>query len=180
MRKLLRRYLPSAEQIRENRWLAMFGQTLTHPRLWHLNRHSAAGGVAIGMFCGLIPGPLQMLGATVGCLIFRVNLPLALLCTLYTNPLTIAPLYFAAFAMGNWVLGQDPGELTPPPEWDGSVSAWLAQTLDWMSGLGQPLAIGLVLLASSLSALGYLVVWGMWRWNLVRSLRERRRQYPKS
>ena len=95
MRKHLRKFLPDHEAIRANRWLAPFENTLLHPRLWHLNRHSAAGGVAVGLFCGLIPGPFQMLGAAIGAVAFRVNLPLALLTTLYTNPLTIVPLYFA-------------------------------------------------------------------------------------
>ena len=87
-----------------NRWLAPFENTLLHPRLWDLNRHSAAGAVAAGLFCGLIPGPLQMLGAAICAVVFRVNLPLALLTTLYTNPFTIVPLYIAAFAIGQWVL----------------------------------------------------------------------------
>ena len=105
MRKLLKRYLPDHSAVHGNRWLAMFGSTLLHPRLWHLNRHSAAGAVAVGLFCGLIPGPFQMLGAAICCIVLRVNLPLALLTTLYTNPFTIVPLYFVAYSMGAWVLG---------------------------------------------------------------------------
>ena len=54
MRKKLRKILPDHEAVRGNRWLAPFENTLLHPRLWHLNRHSAAGGVAVGLFCGLI------------------------------------------------------------------------------------------------------------------------------
>ena len=63
----------------------MFGDSLFHPALWHLNRRSAAGGVAVGLFCGLIPGPLQMLGAGIACVLFRVNLPVSLVTTLYTE-----------------------------------------------------------------------------------------------
>ena len=47
MRKHLRKFLPDHEAIRANRWLAPFENTLLHPRLWHLNRHSAAGGAAV-------------------------------------------------------------------------------------------------------------------------------------
>ena len=65
MRRQIRRFLPDHEAIRGNRWLAPFENTLLHPRLWDLNRHSAAGAVATGLFCGLIPGPLQMLGAAI-------------------------------------------------------------------------------------------------------------------
>ena len=96
MRKHLKKYLPDHEAIHGNRWLRPFRNSLLHPRLWHLNRRSAAGAVAAGLFCGLIPGPLQMLGAAICALVFRVNLPLALLVTLYTNPFTIVPLYVLA------------------------------------------------------------------------------------
>lgn len=86
MRKLFRRLLPDHRSVSENRWLRPFASTLLHPRLWHLNRHSAAGAVAVGMFCGLVPGPFQMPSAALFCVLFRVNLPLALITTLYSNP----------------------------------------------------------------------------------------------
>ncbi|HOY01728.1 MAG TPA: DUF2062 domain-containing protein, partial [Zoogloea sp.] len=119
MRRLLKRYLPDHASLATNRWLAPFGSTLFHPRLWHLNRHSAAGAIATGLFCGLIPGPFQMLGAALGCVLLRVNLPLALLTTLYTNPFTIVPLYILAFSMGEALLGRGEARFTPPPEWSG-------------------------------------------------------------
>lgn len=89
LRKYFRKVMPNADKVREVRALSMFGDSLFHPALWHLNRRSAAGGVAVGLFCGLIPGPLQMVGAAIVCVLLRVNLPLALVTTLYTNPFTI-------------------------------------------------------------------------------------------
>lgn len=175
MRKHLRRILPDHQAVHGNRWLAPFANTLLHPRLWHLNRHSAAGAVAAGLFCGLIPGPFQMLGAACCCVVFRVNLPLALLTTLYTNPLTIVPLYFVAFTIGRVVLGGNGGAFDPPPEWDaGDPVGWLWAMEAWMEGLGAPLALGLVLLASGLAALGYFAVKTAWRWHLIRAWRRRR------
>lgn len=175
MRKHLRKYLPDHEAIRANRWLAPFGNTLLHPRLWHLNRHSAAGAVAAGLFCGLIPGPLQMLGAAICAVIFRVNLPLALLTTFYTNPFTIVPLYFAAYGLGRLVLGGAGGEFVDPPDWGpAGLWAWIQALIDWMAHLGKPLALGLVLLASLLAAVGYFVVRLAWRHYLIRTWRKRR------
>ena len=184
MRKLLRTYLPDHQTICANRWLAPFADTLLHPRLWHLNRRSAAGAVAVGLFCGLIPGPFQMMGAAVGALVLRVNLPLALFTTLYTNPLTILPLYVVAFALGKLALGQigEAAEFTPPPEHGAAgTMVWLGQLLDWMIGLGMPLALGLVLLASLLALIGYVSVRLLWHLYLVRSWRRRvrLRQRPK-
>ena len=100
MRKYLRRFLPDHETVRRNRWLAPFAGPLLHHRLWHLNRHSAAGALAVGLFCGLIPGPFQIAGAALASVALRLNLPLALLTTFYSNPLTIVPLYLAAFGLG--------------------------------------------------------------------------------
>jgi uncharacterized protein (DUF2062 family) len=176
MRKHLRKYLPDHEAISANRWLAPFGNTLLHPRLWHLNRHSAAGGVAAGMFCGLIPGPFQMLGAAICAVIFRVNLPLALFTTLYTNPFTIVPLYFIAYGLGRLVLGGG-GEFVAPPDWgpDG-LWVWVVALGEWMAHLGKPLALGLVLLASALAAIGYFAVRIAWRYYLVWAWRKRRLQ----
>ncbi|MDO8413225.1 MAG: DUF2062 domain-containing protein, partial [Gallionellaceae bacterium] len=55
MRKFLQKHLPTVETIKRNRWLRPFGRWLHHPNLWHLHRRSVAGGVAVGLFCGLIP-----------------------------------------------------------------------------------------------------------------------------
>lgn len=174
MRRRIRKLLPDHDAIRSNRWFAPFENTLLHQRLWHLNRHSAAGGVAVGLFCGLIPGPFQMLGAAICAVVFRVNLPLALLTTLYTNPFTIVPLYVAAFAIGQWAL---PGEhrhfILPPEPGEAGWIAWLHALLDWMIGLGAPLALGLVLLASGLAFAGYFLVRIAWRIYLVRAWRRR-------
>jgi uncharacterized protein (DUF2062 family) len=177
MRRKLRKFLPDHEAIRSNRWLAPFENTLLHPRLWHLNRRSAAGGVAAGMFCGLIPGPLQMLGAAICAVIFRVNLPLAMLTTLYTNPFTIVPLYIVAFAIGQWALPGGNQHFVAPPELDEEgMVAWARALIDWMIGLGTPLATGLVLLASGLAVVGYFAVRLAWRVYLIRAWHQRGRR----
>lgn len=151
----------------------MLGNTLLHPSLWHLNRHSAASAVAIGLFCGLIPGPLQMFGAAIACLIKRANLPLALLVTLYTNPLTIVPLYLLAFGLGAFVTGSDARFVAPPPfSWD-SLGEAASNYWDWLLTLGKPLAVGLPLLAGLLALTGYVAVKAAWRMYLVREWHRR-------
>lgn len=173
MRKHLRKFLPDHEAIRGNRWLQPFQASLLHPRLWHLNRHSAAGGVAAGLFCGLIPGPFQMLGAALCALVFRVNLPLALLTTLYTNPFTIVPLYVAAYEIGRIAIGDGAGFVVPPEfDW-GHLLEWTQAMAAWMAVVGRPLAIGLVLLAVGLALGGYFVVKAAWRVGLILAWRRR-------
>ncbi|MBY0266701.1 MAG: DUF2062 domain-containing protein [Burkholderiales bacterium] len=164
-RKHFRKYLPSHESITGNRFIACFGPWLRHHNLWHLHRRSVAGGVAVGLFAGLIPGPLQILTGVLLSILFRVNLPVAAITTVYTNPLTIVPLYILAYQYGSLVTGGNGGAAaistfsTEGLSW----SQWLPALIDWMASLGKPLAIGLPLLALTLAAIGYLLVDTAWK-----------------
>jgi len=177
-RKFFRKVMPSVDKVREVRVLSMFGDSLFPPSLWHLNRRSAAGAVAVGLFCGLIPGPFQMLGAAVACVLFRVNVPVALVTTVYTNPLTIVPLYLVAYQIGALVLGASgSGPVPTPPHWDWSQPFASVEALGhWMISLGPPLALGVFLLACLLSALGYAIVRFLWSVHLRRAWHARRRR----
>lgn len=174
MRSRLKKYLPNHETVCRNRWLRPFASTLLHPRLWHLNRHSAAGAVAVGLFCGLIPGPLQMIGAAICALLFRVNLPLALVVTLYTNPLTIVPLYVLAYQLGRLIIG-DSGRFVAPPEFSTTdFVGWTQAMQTWMLAAAQPLGIGLIVLAIGLAILGYFAAQAAWRLYLIVAWRRRK------
>ena len=172
-RKFLRKHLPSPEAILAKRWAAPFRPWLAHPNLWHLNRRSVPGAVAIGLFCGLIPGPLQMLGALIMAIPLRKNIPVALVTTLYTNPFTIVPIYLVAYAYGSALLGHDaPAAEVATYAWDGSLSGlW-----QWALGLGKPLGVGLVALALTLAAGGYFVTGFAWRFHIVSAWRKRARR----
>jgi uncharacterized protein (DUF2062 family) len=174
MRRHLKKYLPSHETIRNNPWLKPFESSLLHPRLWHLNRHSAAGAVAAGLFCGLIPGPLQMLGAAICALVFRVNLPLAMLVTLYTNPFTIVPLYVLAYQIGRLFIGEGNGFITPPAFNPTDMIAWTTAMQAWMLAVAKPLGIGLLILAGTLAVLGYFAMQAVWRIYLIAAWRRRK------
>ena len=180
-RKLFRKYLPSAASVRENRWVAKFGSLLHHPNLWHLNRDSVAGAVAIGLFAGLIPGPLQMLVALLLAIPLRRNLPVALLMTFYTNPFTIVPLYLLAYAYGSLLLGLN----HPQPKIQHFEMDWghlidsMTRLIDWMLSLGKPLAVGLLALALTLAALGYLGVQFAWRAYVRLAWRRRKKRRYK-
>jgi uncharacterized protein (DUF2062 family) len=162
MRKFFRERLPDHDSIRRHRWLRPVQHWLHHPNLWHLHRRSVAGGVAIGLFCGLIPGPLQMISAVLLAVLFRVNLPVAAFTTLYTNPFTIVPIYLLAYEIGKRVSGASNSAAAPTlPEvhWHDFFSVvWT-----WVMSLGEPLLIGLPLLAGGLAITGYIAVRLLWR-----------------
>ena len=173
-RKLFKKYLPPHDSVRSHRFLARFGPWLQHPNLWHINRRSVAGGVSVGLFAGLVPGPLQMLTAALLAVPLRVNLPVALAATLYTNPFTIGPLYLLAYGIGRLLLGHDGSDMTPPPDLDwGHLWAWVEDMAHWMLSLGRPFAVGLVVLALLLALVGYFAVQIGWRWHVRRAWRAR-------
>jgi hypothetical protein len=174
-RKHFRRFLPSHESIKRNRAIAFFGSALQHHNLWHLNRRSVAGGVAVGLFCGLVPGPLQMLSAALLAVVLRVNLPVAAATTWYTNPLTIVPLYYAAYKLGLFVTGGAPDGAAAPPldlSWS-NMGEWIPMLAQWMSAMGKPFVLGLLLLAAILSVVGYFLVLGAWRLAVSSAWRKR-------
>ncbi len=177
LRKYLRRVLPSHQTIRDNRYIARFGHRLQHHNLWHLHRRAVAGGVAAGMFAGLIPGsnPVQFTAGALLAIACKVNLPLAVLVTLYSNPFTIVPLYWLAFKMGQLVLLQSGGELPPLAmglEGRG-VMEWLSTALGWITSVGKPLLVGLPLLAILLAIIGYFVTDWVWRLGVMWQWRRR-------
>ena len=174
-RKFFRKYLPSHESILGHRWMGRFGRFLGHPNLWHLNRHSVAGGVAVGLFSGLVPGPLQMLTALLVAVPLHVNLPVALLTTLYTNPFTIVPLYLLAYAIGSLLLGGSEGAAAIRPfemDWL-HLGDSLYGLMQWTLSLGPALGVGLAALALTLAAVGYFAVQVAWRIHVTLAWRAR-------
>jgi len=177
-RKLFKRFLPSHDSVKANRHVLRLGPWIKYPNLWHLNRRSVAGAMAAGLFAGLIPGsnPVQFTAAALLAIAGRVNLPVAMLVTLYSNPFTIVPLYYCAFKLGQLVLLQ--GEDTLPSFALGlegkGFSEWIPAALHWIATVGKPLVVGLPLLALLLALIGYCAV--DWAWQLyVRCAWARRR-----
>lgn len=174
-RKYFRKLLPTHQEVLGNRFIALFGSRLQHHNLWHLHRRSVAGGVAAGMFCGVIPAPFHYLSTALSAIFFRVNLPVAMFTSLYRNPITVLPLYLVAYFLGSLVT-QSAGAapVTAPPAFS---FAQLGDSLyalgAWTLGLGPPLAIGLPVLGAILGTLGYLAARAAWRIMVVHAWRKR-------
>jgi uncharacterized protein (DUF2062 family) len=170
VKRALRKYLPRPEEVLARKWAAPFRPWLGHPNLWHLNRRSVPGAVAIGLFCGMIPGPVQMLSALAVAIPCRSNIPLAMMVTWYTNPFTIVPLYLVAYQLGRLLLGGDAADAAVAiPDWQWTLAAlW-----DWLLSLGKPLVVGCIALALALALAGYLLTRLAWRIHVVTAWRRR-------
>ena len=182
LRNVIRKYLPSHQSVKANRYVSRLGPWLQHPGLWCFNRRAVAGGVAAGLFAGLIPGsnPVQFFAGALLAIGFKVNLPLAVFVTLYSNPFTIVPLYYCAFKLGELVLWRGGGEF---PDMALALEGkgfreWLPAALDWLGSAGKSLLVGLPLLAVLLAVLGYFLV--AWTWRLRVGLEWRRRQLKRA
>src|SRR3546814_2139222 len=96
-RRLFKRYMPDPASIREHKSLRFLGSLLHDPNLWHLNRHSVARAMAVGLFAAFLPIPLQMLLAAALAITVRGNLPIAVSLVWLTNPLTIPAVFFCSY-----------------------------------------------------------------------------------
>jgi uncharacterized protein len=174
-RRITARFAPATARITGNSWVRKHLPSLADPDLWLFTRRSTARGIAIGLVCGLIPGPLQALSAAFACVTLRGNFPLAVVTTFYTNPLTIVPLYVVAYQFGRWfVPAARDAPLALPPDMSFDLDG-VTTFLHWVMSMGRPLAIGLPLLAAVLGVAGFVAVNLMWRCQAMRAWRRRAR-----
>ena len=167
MKRWLKRLAPDRATIREHKHLRLFGKLLHDPSLWHLNRRSAAGAFALGLFVMYLPPLGQMLIAAAGAITFRVNLPISVSLVWITNPVTIPPMYYLAYLVGSRILGE------PSQSFD--LGFWL-EWRNWLPLLA-PMTVGCLVCGAVCSALGYFAVQAIWRWSLLRQIRLRRARY---
>lgn len=164
-RRFIRRYMPHPDRVKENRSLRFLGTLIHDPNLWHLNRHSVARAMAIGLFWAMIPMPMQMLAAASCAIPSRANLPIAVGLVWLTNPLTMPPVFYCNYRVGTWLLGTPTFAM---PE---------HLTLDWVTSLlqthWQPLYLGSLVMAILLAGMGYGLTQLYWRWWVGRSWRRR-------
>jgi uncharacterized protein (DUF2062 family) len=173
------RYIPTSQTIRSNRFLKPFAPYLDRHFLWQFNRRGVAGGLAVGLFVGILVPFAQILFGAIGAILLRVNLPVAASATFITNPFTVPPLYYAAYRLGNLVLdngGDEPLQLAGKVAREqGEVGHWFANLIDWLHSVGPQLMIGLALIACVSALLGYVLVSVAWqlqaryRWHKRRS-----------
>jgi len=164
-RRFVRRWLPDPASLRTQRSLRWMGPLLDRPWLWHVNRSSISKGLAIGMFFGFLLPLGQGLVAGVVAMGLRANLPAAVLATFVSNPLTTPAILIAAYHAGLAVLR----EPAAPPA--------LAEDTGWIEkigAMGEPLLVGLALLAVAAAALTYFGVQLAWRIGVLWKMAARR------
>lgn len=171
--------LPDQRRLRRllNHWLGGTQQPPTgirgwiktifaRPMLWHLNRRAVAGGVAVGLFVSWIPLPVQMFFAAVLAAVLRVHVPVSMVMVWVTNPLTFAPMLYAAWRSGTMILGKpvlaEPLSFTTHSLLTNAGQAW------------PTLLTGMLFCASVSAVLGFSATLLVWRIHAIRRWRNRR------
>ncbi len=157
-RKFFQRFLPKPQTIKNNKTLQIFGDWLHKPNLWHLNRRSVAGAFAVGLFCAWMPVPFQMALAAGAAIWIGTNLPLSIALVWITNPVTIPPMFYSAYIVGTWIIGEPPTDFSFELTFD-----WL---LNELSSSWKPFLVGCFTLASVSSLIGYSAIDGFWRYKV--------------
>lgn len=146
-------------------YLRPFQVLLAHPVYFSINRRSITGGVALGVFVGVLPFLGHTPVVVAAALLLRVNLPVAVLATWVANPLTYGPLFYGEYLLGSSLLHQPPSSITLDMPWDELVTA--------LAGAWRPLWLGSVVGGSLLAGLAWVLSNAGWR--LMTRLRLQRR-----
>ena len=160
-KKTIQRFLPDPNTIRHHKMLKIFGRLLQDANLWHLNRRSARGAFAVGLFFAFIPVPFQMVLAAATAILFRVNLPISATLVWLTNPLTMPPIFYGSYLVGTLVLNQPEQHFAFELNW-----AWFEQSIET---IGPAFLVGSLVCASIASIIGYFGIDILWRRSVVKA-----------
>ncbi len=170
-RRFFQKYMPKPHEVRDHKALQWIAHWLHDPNLWHLNRHSVSRGFAVGLFVAFLPIPPipgQSVVSAVLAVWLRVNLPIAVALVWITNPLTMAPVFYAAYEIGHWILD------TPP------IDVKLDLTWEWFTTvlvtIWKPFLLGSVVISAVASFLGYWGIQIFWRAHVTHRYVRRRRE----
>ena len=158
-RKFFQRFLPKPQTIKKNKTLQIFGDWLHEPNLWHLNRRSVAGAFAVGLFFAWMPVPFQMALAAGAAIWIGTNLPLSIALVWITNPVTITPMFYFAYIVGTWIVGE--------PAMDFSFELTFDWLLNELEAIWMPFLVGCFTLASVSSLIGYFSIDAFWRYEVA-------------
>lgn len=166
-------HVPTRETVEANRWLRPFAHQVLRSELWRFNRRSVPRAVALGAFLSLLVPFAHMVLASLLAVIVRANVPIAFVTAgVVGNPLTYLVVYPLAYRLGHFLLHLDKLTGLAP------IASTMAETgsgslLERLTGKGLEAAFGILVEASVLAVVGYLVASLVWRLRITRKRRGR-------
>ena len=172
-------HVPTREQLEHNRWVRPFAHHLLRAELWRFTRRSVPRGVALGLFVGVMIPLAHFVVAAFVAILIRANIPAAMLATFIGFPVIYVGLLAAASKIGGLLLRVDPTTVSEPISQaiDSSgidrIVAHCMHWAHWAVGKGPSVIVGLFVIATVLSLVGYLGSSVFWRWWIGRKWRQR-------
>ena len=165
-RRLIRKIAPHPDTLRDLWFFRMFGERLADMHIWSTRRRAITAAFGAGLAICFVPLPVHLPLGLLVALLWRLNLPVLVATVFIVNPLTFAPIYFAAYRIGAFAVRADPTGFAFKLSWD-----WL------QNGLGpiwRPFLVGCLICGVVLGYGGYVGLELLWRWVTARRLRRRR------
>ena len=153
----LRSAIPGREALAEHRLLRPVARHMRSPRLWHLQHEAVARAVGIGLFWALASPLAQIPLAAAHSIWWRANIPVAVAMTLVSNPFTFAFWVWLAYGAGTLLVD------APPLVMPGRGT----NLREWLMNVGEPVLLGMAMLAIGGSLAGYVIVKLGWRFHVV-------------
>lgn len=163
----LKAKVPDRDQLERNRFIRPFAHRVLRSDLWRFNRRSVPRGVALGLFMAILIPFAHSFVAALTAVFVRANVPVAIVTTFTSNPITWVIIYPAAYEIGRFLLHID--AMTGIQPISGTMQT--TQTdhlLQQLTGAGLDTALGLFVLASVLATLGYFIAGLVWRGLVMR------------
>ena len=169
-RRFFRKFAVKRHELSEKWFLTPFRHMLHDHRLWGIRRKNVVPAVALGLFVAFMPLPGHYLLSALLALALRINIPIAVLTTFVSNPLTMGPIYYFCYKVGAFLL-QVPER---PFEFE--------MTLDWLTeifvSIWQPMLLGCVLVGAIAALVGYALLDALWRYS-IHDYKSRKRRLRK-
>ncbi|MBC2666499.1 DUF2062 domain-containing protein [Novosphingobium flavum] len=164
--------VPTRESLESHAWLRPFAHLIFRSELWRMNRRSVPRGVALGLFVGVMIPFAHFIVAIFVAVFVRANIPAAMAATFIGFPVIYVGIVAVAYRIGEWLLHLDAMTGIQP------IGETMQQTgtddlLKHLTGAGLDTAFGLLVIATVLSVLGYVLASVLWRWWVARKRRQR-------
>jgi uncharacterized protein (DUF2062 family) len=158
VKRLFARFMPTdPAALARLPFLGSMASRVADRQLWRLRRQTVAIGLAVGAFFAFAIPFAQIPLAVVFAVWLRANVPTAVAATFVNTPLTFGPVYYAAYLVGNALLGRSPSANAEAvanvvSEGFGSAAA------DVVIGV----LVGALVFACAAAIIGYCVVQATW------------------
>jgi len=166
IKNVIKRFFPKLDTVKEEKILKIFGPAVLQPNLWHINKKSVSRGFAIGAFCAFLPIPGQMILAAFLSITFAANIPISLVLTWITNPITFTPIFYFAYKIGKIIF-------------DGRIAYDVDEKeIDILSNImhiWEPLLLGSIVLSITGSIVAYIIIRVYWRYYVIKIWSKRKK-----